>query len=567
MCGIWTYHFPVKGSTIHGPGWKEGEAREVLVPGVWEQLPDKVNYRGQVVARKVFTTSERGAARLVFKGVSHTCRVFLDGVEMGGHHNAYTPFHIDVPDLAEGDHELLLWISNEHGELSALHIPNDYYTYGGISRPVELHLLASRTYIDRVQCTPRFEKDAWFADLEVCLHNLDIGPASARLKISLAGKEEALDLECAPGSSSVRMSMEMQDIQPWGPSRPKLYTLKATLQTLNGTDDWSDRIGFREVAISGNSLYLNGDAIFLKGVNRHEDHPDYGCAIPLEMIRKDLELLRRLGANAIRTSHYPNDERFLDLCDEMGFLVWEENHARGLYPGDLNPPQDMHPMKHPMFREQCRLCNEEMVNAHFNHPSIIIWGILNECDSCTEYGRSCYKEQFEQLRSLDASRPLTFASCHDGDPQLPNSDICQDLPDICSWNYYHNWYSDWPVKEALETKLSLWNPLMDGKPYMISEFGGGGISGFRDPIRRAKWSEERQADVLDECLGVYLHHPRICGVFIWQFCDIRVDPAWAMKRPRTMNNKGIVDEHRRPKLAFETVRNHFQGSESGKGRL
>jgi beta-glucuronidase len=254
--------------------------------------------------------------------------------------------------------------------------------------------------------------------------------------------------------------------------------------------------------------------------------------------------MRDMGANAVRTSHYPNDQRFLDLCDETGLMVWEENHARAL---------KLEQMQHPRFRDQCRVCNKEMVQWHYNHPSILMWGILNECSSFTEEGRAMYAEQFEQIRSLDAGRPTTYASCH------PTRDICQDLPDIIGWNFYDCWYRNDGVAAGLAGHLAYIDTHGGaGKPMIISEFGGGALPGYHDPIRRGKWSEERQADILNECLDVYLTHPRISGTFIWQFCDVRVDESYSTARPRTMNNKGVVDEFRRPKFSYEVVKKHFR---------
>jgi beta-glucuronidase len=98
---------------------------------------------------------------------------------------------------------------------------------------------------------------------------------------------------------------------------------------------------------------------------------------------------------------------------------------------------------------------------------------------------------------------------------------------------------------------------MAGKPLIVSETGAGALPGYRDPIRRAKWSEERQSDILGELISTYAFHSRNSGLFLWQFCDVRVDEAWAIQRPRSMNNKGVVDEQRRPKLAFDTVKQAF----------
>ena len=170
-----------------------------------------------------------------------------------------------------------------------------------------------------------------------------------------------------------------------------------------------------------------------------------------------------MGGNAVRTSHYPNDQIFLDLCDEKGILVWEENHARGL---------SEEQMRNPNFDRQCADCIDEMIRAHFNHPSILIWGILNECASETEYGRACYERQFAQIKRLDPSRPTSFASCKH------YKDLCMDLPDIISYNIYPLWYVNRSTEDYLIT-LYDWVQTTEGagKPFLITEIGAGGIYG------------------------------------------------------------------------------------------
>ncbi|NLP34975.1 MAG: hypothetical protein GX359_07230, partial [Clostridiales bacterium] len=246
--------------------------------------------------------------------------------------------------------------------------------------------------------------------------------------------------------------------------------------------------------------------------------------------------------NAVRTCHYPNDERFLDLCDEKGILVWEEGHARG-----LNEEQ----MQHKNFRKQSLDCIDEMIDNHYNHPSIFTWGILNECASNTEYGKVIYKEQFDRIKELDQSRPTTFASCH------YKSDICLDLPDIVSMNIYPLWYHDSPAEEYIKDVYE-WVQETEGKgkPYIVSEIGAGAIPGFHAP-GNPKWSEERQSMILKEQLQAVLSHKNTSGVFIWQFCDGRVPDECFYARPRSMNNKGVVDEYRRKKIAYQTVKDIF----------
>lgn len=558
--GVWDLYFPAGAGTRIGALDLDGAKKTtLLVPGVWENLDARKSYRGQAVLRRGFTARRSGPARLVFKGVSHTGHIFLDGKEIGWHHNAFTPFAIDLPRLAAGEHDLRVHVNNEHDLLhrnrenppvSALHVPNDYYDYGGINRPVQLQeVAASGVYVKRVHFNAFPAAAGWKVRLTAFLTHLGKAAVKGDLALRVAGNETVLaGLELAPGENRFQAELECRDVKTWSPGTPELYFLDAEWRE-NGiaVDDWRERVGFRSFEIRGQDLYLNGEKTFLAGCCRHEDHQDFGNAIPLEVHRRDLEIMRELNCNAVRTTHYPNDERFLDLCDEMGFLVWTENHARGLFDNSFSVG-----VTHPLFREQCRQVNEEMVTEHYNHPAIVMWGILNECDSYSDAGRAAYQEQFAQIKALDPHRPTTYAACH-------GKDRCQDLPDICGWNRYPTWYADSSTVKDLAELLACAEPRgMAGKPLILSEFGGEGVMGYRDPVRRAKWSEDRQEDILREALECYLNHPRVAGVFIWQFCDVRVDDAWNMCRPRAINGKGIVDRQRNYKLAWPLVRDLFR---------
>jgi beta-glucuronidase len=542
--GPWDHYFPAAGTTIEPLAWRQGVCERMQVPCVWEMSDSRKTYRGQAVARRDITVPRDGRLRLVFKGVSHTARVFFDGRELGGHHNAFTAFTLEAGPVKAGLHEVLVHISNEHGAISALHIPNDYYNYGGISRPVEMQMVTGDVLIRHVHAQTTRDGARWKVSCRAEILNYTGASRAVTLQSTVAGARCTRPVVAAPGASTQDWELLCDKVVPWSPDQPSLYLLETVLLE-NGVavDDLVERIGFRIVSVDGERILLNGERIYPMGFNRHEDHALYGCAIPVDIMRSDLAQMRAMHANAVRTCHYPNDERFLDLCDELGFLVWEENHARGL---------NLEKMQHPRFREQCAACNEEMVRDHFNHPCIFVWGILNECSSDTEEGAALYKEQFDQLRSLDTSRPLTFASCrHAGDR-------CQGMVDIAGWNIYPQWYHNTPVLTTVDTLIAQREQEgMKGKPLILSEFGAGGIPGYHDPVRRAKWSEERQCDILDAQLSVILTHPRVTGAFVWQFCDVRVAEELAMARPRSINDKGAVDDFRRPKLVVETIKRHF----------
>lgn len=534
---LWKFH------TVTEEG--DGQSISVAVPGCWETYPETVNYRGKGSYSREFEAG--GNIRLEFKGVSHTATVRVDGQQVATHYNAYTPFDVVMKDMKPGTHGLEVEADNAFGPDSALHVPNDYQSYGGISRGVILEELGD-IYISWMHFTPLW-KGSWQGIVQINLCNLTDRPYIGTLKLSLDGKEfYACPVQLEGGETRVVETGELsfEQAKSWSPEEPVLCMLGAVICDAGGTpvDDLIDRIGFREVRVEGKDILLNGKKLFIKGFCRHEDHPQFGCALPFEAMQYDLMVAKDLGANSIRTSHYPNDELFLDLCDEQGILVWEENHARGL--SEEN-------MRNPHFEQQCEDCIREMITAHYNHPSIYIWGILNECASHTEYGKSCYTAQYDLIRKLDPYRPRSSASCQF------KTDICFGLPEVVSYNIYPKWYHDTPVKEYLED-LYQWvqtDTEGKGKPFLITETGAGAIYGYRTPAK-VKWSEEYQAEALKQQIMAVFEQEGCSGIYIWQFCDVRVCDSWFSIRPRTMNNKGIVDEYRRPKLSYEVVKSLYK---------
>ena len=542
LCGYWGFSTEegLSGSCLAG---ENGEITRAPVPGCWENIPGLETFSGTAVYTREIEAG--GHVRFVFGGVSHTAEISFDGAQIARHYNAFTSFDALSPNTAAGTHTVSVRVTNAFGPDSALHVPNDYYTYGGITRPVVMEILPD-VYITHVHAAPVLTAEGWSLELTAGVRNIGQEAHSVLLSCKLAGNIFSFAQQTLASGETVLLTgkMDCSGVSPYEPSDPVLYKLVSTL-SIDGEprDDLIERVGFRVVEVKGKDILWNSKPLRLKGFCRHEDHPDYGCALPYQAMCRDIALMRDLGANAVRTSHYPNDPLFLDLCDEAGLLVWEENHARGL---------SEEQMKNPNFRRQCEDCNCEMVFDHFNHPSIFIWGILNECASDTEYGASCYREQLDQLRALDSTRPVTFASCRF------RNDISLGFVDVVSYNIYPQWYLDDTAEEYLRGQYDWCRENGGaGKPFIISEVGAGGIYGCRD-ARRAKWSEERQSDILEKQLTAVLADENVCGVFVWQFCDVRVDESWFDKRPRTMNNKGIVDEYRRPKLSYGTVRRIFR---------
>ncbi|MBQ7888069.1 MAG: beta-glucuronidase [Clostridia bacterium] len=531
---LWTLKTLDKGGLEH---WTA-----VVVPSVWESVPGLRAYKGRAVYENAFEGS--GTLRFLFGGVSFRAKVYLDDALLAEHYGAYTAFDAIAERVPYGRHTLRVEVDNRYGEDSALHVENDYYSYGGMNRPVTVQNLGE-VYLRDLCVRTRLQDGSWIADVSVTAVSLCDEDREIRVFVSAGDQEDVLGRQTLHARESVTLSASLpaKQVSPWSPESPTLYDLSATLY-VDGhpADDLRDRFGYRQVKVDGNRILLNGKPIVIKGFNRHETYAGFGSAVPLEAMMHDVQLMKDLNANAVRTCHYPNDPRFLDLCDEMGLLVWEETHARA-----LNEAQ----MLSPNFRPQTELCAREMIAQHGNHPSIFIWGCLNECEDTTEAGAQEFRWNLNLLRKLDPSRPVTAALL-----DRRGSLVCGDM-DVLSLNLYPLWYHPADPAEHVKNMID-WAEGVGAKdkPVIISEIGAGAIYGYHDS-GAMKWTEERQAEILVRQIDAVLSNDRCSGIFLWQFADCRVDESWFEKRPKCMNNKGVVDEYRRPKCSYAAVRERF----------
>jgi len=198
--------------------------------------------------------------------------------------------------------------------------------------------------------------------------------------------------------STVRAKVELGGVEPWTHETPRLYRVVAELVAPNGdvVEAVAQRIGFRRVEVRDKQLLINGERVYVYGVNRHEFHPVHGKTFGVDDMREDLELMKRFNFNAVRTAHYPNDHRFYDLCDELGLYVIDEanieSHAR------------IRSLVHdPRYETAFMTRFQRMVQRDRNHPSIVFWSLGNECG----YG-AVHDAMAAWARSNDPSRPLHY---------------------------------------------------------------------------------------------------------------------------------------------------------------
>lgn len=532
LCGIWDFALTPDRQTV-----PDEFPERMPVPGCYDAMPAHLDYRGPAAYRTWFETDAR-RHRLVFEGVSHIARVLVDGQPVAWHSGAFTSFHVDLPAGIPGRHELVVLVDNSFdAEASPLHYSYfDWYTYGGIIRPVALHRLPP-VWIEQMTV----QTQDWRAgglNLHIAWSREADAPTEVEVVVLVDGEIVVKEpLACPEVAGSLEIPAIVPDPKPWSPAEPNLHTVQVRL----GEDDLIERIGLRDVRVEGTQILLNDEPIYLAGVNRHEAHPQFGHSLPPELMLADIQWLKKLNCNFVRGSHYPQDFRFLDLCDEQGLLVWQEATSWQARPDHLSDPA---------FVAAQLQCIDEMVAQSINHPSVIMWGILNEAASDDPTTRPAYERLLGRLRELDPSRPVTYAS------HRHLTDQHFDLADIISLNIYPGWYF-----ANLETMTGWMDNLMQGlkergwgkKPLIFSEFGAGAIYGWHD-ARNGKWSEPYQAKLLDIALNWMIAQPQVAGTAIWQFCDCLSSPERATGRPREFNNKGLLDEYRRPKLAFDVVR-------------
>jgi beta-glucuronidase len=515
------------------------------VPSAFDAFPAYSGKRGLGVYRCYLDIPSNTDALLKFGAVGMYCRIYIDGCIAGEHYSAYTAFDCRVPKSENVRREVIVVAGNRFDyKINPLQeIFFDFYAYGGIFREVELHLLPKGELIDWVGVDTIDYKNR---RLKVAIKASGI----QNLTVGVDGKFQfnLNNIDFSKGKHE--FEFELKDGKLWSQESPALHVLEVD----NGTDSITVRFGIRVVEASKGKILLNGKPVKLLGVCRHEAHPQYGPALPYQQLVADLQIIRDMGCNFIRGTHYAQDPRFLQLCDEMGFLVFEESMGWG---------QSVKHFTDVNFVEaQLRQCSE-MISASYNSPSVIIRGFLNEGESDNEGSREFYEAMVKLIRK-EAPRCLVTSASNKA-----LEDRFLELYDVICLNLYPGWYSEKAGKEnpldeivpAINKCISeIHKSGLNDKPLIISEIGAGAIYGWRDPVC-AHWSEEYQEKYLEIVCNEVVKKDieEITGIALWQFCDCRTyRGAGALMRPRTFNNKGILDEYRRPKLAYASVKKIFQ---------
>jgi beta-glucuronidase len=357
-----------------------------------------------------------------------------------------------------------------------------------------------------------------------------------------------------------RASLRIAEARFWSPADPHLYRLTVSLTGPKNavTDTYSLEIGIRTVERRGDRLLLNGQPILLTGFGKHEDFPINGRGLNVPLLVRDHELLRWVGANSYRTSHYPYSEEAMMLADRLGVLVIDETPAVSLNFADTD---DLVAKR----LAQCTLQLDELIARDKHHPSVIMWCIANEPMAgnplaggpaparAVEAGTRFFTTLTEQAHRLDPTRPVMLVGLMGGPSEWLG---VVDVPGV---NRYYGWYA---MGGRLDEGVKALGPELDGlhqrfgKPIVITEFGADTLAGHHSQPDEM-WSEEYQVEFLRRYLDVAATRPFVVGLHVWNFADFKTGQG--IMRAGGLNMKGVFTRDRRPKMAAHFLRSRWAG--------
>ncbi len=514
------------------------------------------------VHRRTFVLPETFANKevyLCFGAAKAALQVFVNGREVGYSQGSMTPHEFKVTDfLQPGENQLtaVVWRYSDGTYLE----DQDMWFFSGIYRDVILYAVPKtciRDYYLRAELDDTLEHAA--LTLELSLKNRG-GKQSARvsatvpaLGLSIGESDVAVD-----GNTKQTFTVNADHPLLWSHETPNLYSVLLSITMGSETFYQSFRFGFRKVEIRGNRLFLNNQPLKIRGVNRHDYDPDTGWTLPDERYREDLAIMKRHNINAIRTSHYPNDPRLYDLCDEYGILVMDENDLESHGARSILPTSD------PRWTAACIDRMRRMVLRDRNHPCVIIWSLGNEAGTGSNF--AAMRRAAEEL---DQTRPFHY----EGEVDPASSDFISRM------------YPDQKLFEKLCTKtpatfgvnvgapntryLEIKQEYYDKMPVILCEY--------------AHCMENSLGNFKEHC-DSFEQYDHLCGGYIWDFvdqaihtvgehgdqwlygtdCSERYDPKNGHKSPFTTGSNryfcanGIVAADRTPHPAAAEVKKCYQ---------
>lgn len=509
-------------SMPHGLSWEP-----VRMPHVWN-LEDPLA-EGPRLYRCAISLAADGEERLrflSFGAVAGACRAWLNGVFLGEHRGGYARFRFPLQGIARaGSNELLVLADNTH-RADIIPLGGDFNNYGGIYREVEL-ISVGPTHFDLLH----------YGTMGVDLSPRCDGTLRVASRIIGARDDAFVDYEILDGpavcaaervrSTTGEAELRVEGPRAWnGLSDPHLYRLRARLRDgAEILDEVDMAFGFRRIEMTPDrGFLLNGSSLRLRGVSKHQDREGAGCASSREQQIEDIGLVREVGANALRLSHYQHPELTYDLCDREGLVVWAEIPMLAMPDG--NDP----------LLTNARQQLTELILQCKHHPSICFWGIQNEIamhgESLEMYRKT--EALHDLAKRLDPDRITAAANLY----CVKNSSQLNHISDMVGYNIYYGWYyGEMGDYEAFLDSFHRENPEVC---LGISEYGvDSSTSLHSDDPKRKDYSEEFQCLYHETVFPQFERSPYLWGSFVWNMFDFgsaRRDEGGVKGR----NCKGLV---------------------------
>lgn len=493
---------------------------------------------------------------LRFGSVTHHAIVYVNGKELARHKGGFLPFEAELNEYVKaGQNRVTVAVSNmldhdclpfglikdanpayySEGEKEQVY-EFDFFNYSGIHRPVRIYT-TPETYIKDVTVVTDINGSDGIIDYSVLVEG-----KSEEFEVSLLDEEGMLVAK----SGSAEGKLVVQDARLWNVRASYLYQLDIKA----GEDHYTLPIGIRTVKVTETQLLVNGKPVYLKGFGKHEDSDIRGKGLDEALNVRDFELLKWIGANSFRTSHYPYSEEIMQMADRQGFLVIDEVPAVG-----MNFWKNTEVFKDGLADKETLKHHKEVLTALYerdkNHPCVIMWSVSNEAQTQDANALEYFTEVAAHMRALDSTRPIANVTDHSS-----KSDTVAHLFDVVCVNRYYSWYYDLAnlksIYPRLTSEFKAWHEKVR-KPIMISEYGADTIAG-NHKLPETIFSEEYQIEyykenhrALDACDFVIGEHP-------WAFADFMTS---AGLRRFDGNKKGIFTRQRQPKSVAFKIRERW----------
>ncbi|QDP97252.1 beta-glucuronidase [Microlunatus elymi] len=572
--GLWDFRIDRDGVGVE-QGWQDGalpEARAMAVPASYNELvldPGDREFFGDLwyaTTVRIPRGWQDQRISLYVESATHRATVWLNGHEIGSHEGGYLPFELDLTDAVEPGQECRLVIK-VNNTLTFASIPpgvvedgptgprqryfHDFYNYAGLHRSVWL-TATPKARIEDVLVVIGLDADTGLVDVRTTTSEAD------ELRTALV-LSDADGQEVASGQGS-QAQLRVPAVELWQPGRGYLYELTIRLTDRDQLlDEYRLPVGVRTVEVRGTQFLINGEPFYFTGFGMHEDHAIVGKQHNDALMLRDFACLEWIGANSIRTSHYPYSEEFMEHADRTGLVVIDETPAVGLnlgIGGGLFGSQGYPTFSAETVNEKTQANHaqviRELINRDRNHPSVVLWSIANEPESHTEESVHYFEPLFAEARKADPTRPVGFVNmmlARHGDCRLAQ------FADVIMLNRYYGWYAFTgdlaAAEQAWTAELNGWAG--DGKPIIITEYGADTLDGMHQLIAQP-WSEEYQQQYLEMNSRVFDGIDAVVGEQVWNLADFATTAGIIRVGG---NRKGVFTRDREPKLAAHWLRRRW----------